>query len=191
VSEQAAAVIRNSTRFEQTQQESRTDPLTGLANRRSLERQVTTALNRAADRKRSMSIVVLDLDRVKEVNDTYGHEAGDRVLRAVGTALRGAVKPTDLCARFGGDEFVVALWDCPAEQAAERVHDLQRAVAVHPFEARPGVRLSLSISAGAARFPVDGRTFDELLAVADERMYHDKAARRSRHTGLAAKQERA
>jgi len=73
------------------------------------------------------------------------------------------------------------------------VHELQTAVAAHPFEPRPGVRLSLSISAGPARFPDDGRTFDELLAVADERMYRDKAVRRSRnvtrHSAAVAKSE--
>jgi diguanylate cyclase (GGDEF)-like protein/putative nucleotidyltransferase with HDIG domain len=191
VSEQAAAVICNSTRFEQTQYESQTDPLTGLANRRSLERHVDGALARAAEQHRSVSVVVLDLDRLKEINDTYGHEAGDRALRAIGLTLRTTVRPSDMCARFGGDEYVVVLGECTAEQADERVREFQRAVALHPFEPRPGVRLSLSISAGAARFPADGRTFDELLAVGDERMYCDKAGRRTRHTVTAAKQERA
>jgi diguanylate cyclase (GGDEF)-like protein/putative nucleotidyltransferase with HDIG domain len=191
VSEQAAAVICNSTRFEQTQYESQTDPLTGLDNRRSLERHVNAVLSLAADDHRSVTVVVLDLDRLKEINDTYGHEAGDRVLRAIGLTLRAAVRPADMCARFGGDEYVVVLSDCTPEQVADRVRALQRAVAMHPFEPRPGVRLSLSISAGAARFPEDGRTFDELLAVGDERMYCDKAGRRTRHTMSAAKQERA
>lgn len=180
VSEQAAAVIFNSTRFEQTQHESHTDPLTGLANRRSLDRQFETGLAHAARTKSSIGVVVLDLDRLKEINDTYGHEAGDRALRAIGSVLKATVRQNDLCARFAGDEFVVVLWDCPPEHEARRVQELQNAVAAHPFEPRPGVRLSLSISAGPARFPNDGHSFDELLAAADERMYRDKAVRRSR-----------
>jgi GGDEF domain-containing protein len=72
------------------------------------------------------------------------------------------------------------LWDCLPEHEARRVVDLQNAVEAHPFEPRPGVRVSLSISAGAARFPDDGTTFEELLAAGDERMYRDKAGRRSR-----------
>ena len=156
VSEQAAAVIFNSTRFEQTQHESHTDPLTGLPNRRSLDRQFEAGLARAARTKSSISVVVLDLDRLKEINDTYGHEAGDRALRAVGSVLRSTVRQNDLCARFAGDEFVVVLWDCSPEHEARRVLELQSAVGAHPFEPRPGVRVSLSISAGAARFPVDG-----------------------------------
>ncbi len=186
VSEQAAAVIFNSTRFEQTQHESHTDPLTGLPNRRSLDLQFETGLSRAARTKGSIGVVVLDLDRLKEINDTYGHEAGDRALRAVGSVLRSTVRQNDLCARFAGDEFVVVMWDCSPEHEARRMLDLQSAVGAHPFEPRPGVRVSLSISAGTARFPADGATFEELLAAADEKMYRDKAGRRSRNSGRHA-----
>ncbi len=186
VSEQAAAVIHNSTRFEQTQHESHTDSLTGLPNRRSLDREFEAGLARAAKTKTSVSVVVLDLDRLKELNDTYGHEVGDRALRAVGAVLRSTVRESDLCARFAGDEFIVVLWECSLEHEARRVSDVQNAVSAYPFEPRPGVRVSLSISAGAARFPADGSTFEELLAAADERMYHDKAGRRSRNSGRRA-----
>jgi diguanylate cyclase (GGDEF)-like protein/putative nucleotidyltransferase with HDIG domain len=186
VSDQAAAVIFNSTRFEQTQRESQTDPLTGLANRRSLDRQFETGLAHAARTNGTVGVVVLDLDRLKEINDTYGHEAGDRALRNIGSVLKATVRQNDLCARFAGDEFVVVLWDCSPEHEAQRVFELQNAVAAHPFEPRPGVRLSLSISAGPARFPNDGSTFEELLATADERMYRDKAVRRSRHSSRHA-----
>jgi diguanylate cyclase (GGDEF)-like protein len=182
VSEQAAAVIYNSTRFEQTEHESHTDPLTGMPNRRWLDRQLDAGLARAARMGERGTVVVLDLDRLKEINDTYGHEAGDRALSAVGNVLRATVRQHDLCARFGGDEFIVVLWDCKPENEARRVSDLQCAVAAHPFEPRPGVRVSLSISAGAARFPEDGNTFEELLAAGDERMYRDKAGRRSRNS---------
>jgi len=182
VSEQAAAVIYNSTRFEQTEHESHTDPLTSLPNRRSLDRQFEAGLVRAERGQGSCSVVVLDLDRLKEINDTYGHEAGDRALRAVGSTLRATVRQNDLCARFAGDEFIVVLWDCSPEHEARRVLELQTAVGAYPFEPRPGVRVSLSISAGASRFPMDGTTFDELMAAADEKMYHDKAGRRSRST---------
>jgi diguanylate cyclase (GGDEF)-like protein/putative nucleotidyltransferase with HDIG domain len=193
VSEQTAAVIFNSTRFEQTQHESHTDPLTGLANRRSLDRQFEASLERARDSHGSISVIVLDLDRLKEINDTYGHEAGDRALRAVGGVLRATIRESDLCARFAGDEFVVLLTDCSPAHEARRLLDLQNAVAAHPFEPRVGVRVSLSISAGLARFPMDGTTFDELLAAADEKMYRDKAVRRSRSSArhVAAQGDRA
>jgi diguanylate cyclase (GGDEF)-like protein/putative nucleotidyltransferase with HDIG domain len=178
VSEQAAAVINNSTRYEQTHHESQTDALTGLPNRRSFERQLRAGLLRAGQARTSVSFVVLDLDRLKEINDTYGHEAGDRALRAIGSVLRSTVRETDLFARFAGDEFVVVLWDCTPENEQRRIADVQKAVSAYPFEPRPGVRTPLSISAGCARFPGDGVSLDELLVAADARMYQDKAGRR-------------
>ena len=194
VTEQAAAVVYNSKRFEQTEHESHTDPLTGMPNRRSLDRQLEAGLQKIRRSGVEGTVVVLDLDRLKEINDTYGHEVGDRALRTVGNVLRDAVRENDLCARFGGDEFIVVLWDCSLEHEKRRVADLQNAVAAHPFEPRPGVRVSLSISAGAARFPEDGTSFEELLAAGDERMYRDKALRRSRSSAgrhAAAHSERA
>jgi diguanylate cyclase (GGDEF)-like protein len=151
-----------------------------MPNRRSLDRQLEAGLQRIKHSGVMATVVVLDLDRLKEINDTYGHDVGDRALRTVGNVLRATVRENDMCARFGGDEFIVVLWDCYPEHEARRVTDLQNAVAAHPFEPRPGVRVSLSISAGAARFPEDGTSFDELLAAGDERMYRDKALRRSR-----------
>ncbi|HZT78443.1 MAG TPA: diguanylate cyclase [Vicinamibacterales bacterium] len=191
VSEQAAAVIYNSTRFEQTQHESHTDPLTGLPNRRSLDRQFEAGLARAARAESTISLIVLDLDRLKEINDTYGHDAGDRALRTVGNVLRSTVRQSDLCTRFAGDEFIIVLWDCSAEHEQRRVIEVQNAIAASRFEPRPGVLVPLSISAGPARFPDDGRTFEELLAAADERMYQDKAGRRSRNSGRHAVPARA
>lgn len=182
VSEQAAAVIFNSTRYEQTQHESQTDALTGLPNRRSFDQQFAIGLAGAVNGETSASVIVLDLDRLKEINDTYGHEAGDRALRAVGVVLRSTVRQSDLCARFAGDEFMVVLWGCSRDHEMRRVSDVQHAVREFPFEPRAGVRVDLSISAGCARFPEDGRTFEELLVVADERMYRDKAGRRSRNS---------
>lgn len=180
VSEQAAAVIYNSTRYEQTQHESHTDALTGLPNRRSFDQQFAAGLAAAAGSGTAASVVVLDLDRLKEINDTYGHEAGDKALRAVGEVLRSTVRQSDLCARFAGDEFMVVLWGCSPEHEVRRVADVQEAVRDYPFEPRPGVRVGLSISAGCARYPADGKTFEELLMIGDERMYRDKAGRRSR-----------
>jgi GGDEF domain-containing protein len=80
----------------------------------------------------------------------------------------------------------VTLWNCTPENETNRVADLQGAVGAYPFEPRPGVRVSLSISAGAARYPEDGSTMEELLATGDERMYRDKATRRTRNVGRHA-----
>jgi diguanylate cyclase (GGDEF)-like protein len=182
ISEQAASVIINSTRFEQSRHESQTDPLTALPNRRSLAEQFEAGLARTQRTGGSIALIVLDLDRLKEINDTFGHEAGDLAIRTVASALRSSVRTYDLCARFAGDEFVVVLWDCEAGHELHRMREFQTAVATRSFEPHPGIRVALSISAGMARLGQDGDTFQELLAVADTRMYQDKADRRSRGT---------
>ena len=117
------------TRVEQdrrTRHEADTDPLTGLANRRALERTLDAALTRAGARRRSLGLLMLDLDGFKAVNDQYGHAAGDAVLREVARRLRRTVRERDVVARLGGDEFVVVLTDLggrsgAAEDAVERV----------------------------------------------------------------------
>lgn len=186
VCDQAAAVIYNSIRFEQTQRESETDALTGLANRRSLERQLESGLARVARTNGAVTVIVLDADCLKQINDTYGHQAGDRALRTIASVLRTTVRNYDVCCRFAGDEFVVVLWDSPHGQESRCVAELEEAVAACTFEPRPGVRQRLSISAGAARCPEDGRTVGELLSAADARMYATKA----RSAALRARQGR-
>jgi GGDEF domain-containing protein len=169
VSEQAAAVIFNSTRFEQTEHESQTDPLTGMANRRSLDRQFEAGVARVSMTGGTGSLVVLDLDRLKEINDTYGHDAGiGRCARSATCCADGA--PGRSVRPLRGRRVHRRAVGVRRRGQAHRMKELQQAVAAHPFEPRPGVRVSLSISAGAARFPQDSVNFEELLAVADERM---------------------
>ena len=163
-----------------------TDDLTCLYNRRAFFALAGQQLRVTRRKAQGLLLFFADVNNLKEINDTYGHDAGDRALRAVGAVLRSTVRETDLCARFAGDEFIVVLWDCSPEHEAIRVSAVQNAVSAYPFEPRPGVRVSLSISAGAARFPEDGGTFEELLAAADERMYRDKAGHRSRNSGRHA-----
>jgi len=140
-----------------------------------------------------MAVLMLDVDRFKDVNDNHGHEAGDRALKVVARVLSQAVRPNDLCARYGGDEFVVLLANCDVHQADRRAAELKRQVAALRFEASPGEAMPLRISVGASVYPEDGSTFDALLAVADRRMYNDKTmARRGaeRWTELAESSSR-
>ena len=178
VCEQAAAVIHNALVYEQTHQASLTDPLTGLPNTRSMFMHLGRELARADRLKSEVSLLVMDLNDFKEINDTYGHHVGDRALREVAEVLRATIRPYDVCVRYAGDEFVVVLAGCGREEAESKRIELQRAVDRLAFEARPGKLVPLSISAGAAVFPLDGDTYESLLAKADSRMYSDKSMRK-------------
>jgi diguanylate cyclase (GGDEF)-like protein/PAS domain S-box-containing protein len=158
-------------RDRRTRHEADHDPLTGLANRRALERTLEAALARAASRGRSVGVLMLDLDGFKAVNDRHGHAAGDEVLREVARRLRRSVRERDLVARLGGDEFVVVLTDLGA--VPDSVDRVEAALA----ERFPGTGGPLRAAAGVAVFPADGATVADLLAVADREMYAAKASR--------------
>ena len=152
--------------------------MSSLANSWGLVAGAEQALARAAPEQEPLAVLMLDVDHFKAVNDTHGHEAGDRALKVVARVLSQAVRPNDLCARHGGDEFVVLLANCDIHQADRRAAELRRQVAALRFEPTPGEAMPLRISVGAAVYPTDGTTFDALLAVADRRMYHDKTMAR-------------
>lgn len=178
VCEQASAVIHNSIVFEQTQEDSLTDALTGLPNTRFMFMHLTRELARAERLKSEVALLVMDLDNFKEINDTYGHHVGDRALREVAPILRDTIRPYDICVRYAGDEFIVVLAGCGVEEAERKRLELQRAVDGLVFEIRPGRRLPLAMSIGAAIYPHDGETYEALLATADSRMYRDKTRRK-------------
>jgi diguanylate cyclase (GGDEF)-like protein/putative nucleotidyltransferase with HDIG domain len=180
VSEQASAVIHNSIVFEQTQEDSLTDPLTGLPNTRFMFMHLTRELARAERLKAEVALLVMDLDNFKEINDSHGHHVGDRALREVAGVLRSGIRPYDICVRYAGDEFIVVLSGCGADEAERKRVELQRTVDEVLFEARPGRRLPLAISVGAAIFPQDADSYESLLATADSRMYRDKQRRKQR-----------
>ena len=180
VSSQIAAVVNNAVVFEQTREDSVTDPLTGLPNTRFLYAHAGRELARAARMKSSVTVLLLDLDNLKPINDTFGHQAGNRALCGVAAVLRGAIRPYDICVRYGGDEFIVLLSDFGSDQAAAKSLELQNAVESMPFSVGDLLRVRLTISVGAAVFPADGDSYEALLQVADARMYEDKAARKHR-----------
>jgi diguanylate cyclase (GGDEF)-like protein/putative nucleotidyltransferase with HDIG domain len=184
IGEQAGAVINNSIIFEQTQEDSLTDPLTGLPNRRSMFVHLSRELARADRLKSEVAIIVMDIDGFKSINDTYGHNVGDHALREAANALQGGLRPYDLCVRYAGDEFIVVLADCSREQAELKRRELQERVAGIQLDLPADTKLRLGVSAGAAVFPHDGSTYEALLAEADHLMYRDKAARR-RHLTIA------
>jgi len=180
VCEQAAAVIHNAMVFEQTQEDSLTDPLTGLPNTRFMFLHLSRELSRADRLNAEVALMVMDLDDFKEINDTFGHHVGDIALREVASILRNAIRPYDICVRYAGDEFIVVLSGCGPEEAEHKRAELQQAVDNIELDVRPDVRIPMMMSAGAAVFPHDGKTYEALLATADSRMYSDKSQRKAR-----------
>jgi diguanylate cyclase (GGDEF)-like protein/putative nucleotidyltransferase with HDIG domain len=178
VCEQAAAVINNAIVYERTHEASLTDPLTNLPNTRFMVAHLNGELARAERLSTEVSLLVLDLDDFKEINDTHGHHVGDRALRDVAQVLRTVIRPYDICVRYAGDEFIVVLAGCGFDEAENKRKELQDAIGEMVFEARPAAQIALSISAGSAVFPHDGDSYESLLAKADSRMYRDKVARK-------------
>jgi diguanylate cyclase (GGDEF)-like protein/putative nucleotidyltransferase with HDIG domain len=183
VAEQAAAVVNNSVVFEQTKRDSLTDPLTGLPNTRFMFVHLSRELARAERLKSEVSLLVMDLDGFKEINDMHGHHVGDKALREVARVLRTGIRPYDICVRYAGDEFVVVLSGCGADEAQQKQRELQQAISEIPFEVRPGRFVQLGSSFGSAVFPRDGEAYETLLATADKRMYQDKARRKAERAG--------
>ena len=182
--EQLSAVVANSLLFDQAQEASLTDVLTSLPNTRSLFLHLTRELARAKRLQAPMALILLDLDDFKQINDRYGHHVGDRTLCDVAGILRAAIRPYDICARYAGDEFILILSECSKEEAERKRDELEQTVLERGFEPNPGTRRPLSISAGVAMFPADGQSFESLLAVADRRMYQDKAGHKRKASGL-------
>jgi diguanylate cyclase (GGDEF)-like protein len=153
------------------QRRATTDALTGLPNRAEFERRAIETLARLGRDGGRACLMVIDLDQFKLVNDTVGHDAGDRVLVAAAGALRGAVRETDIVGRWGGDEFVVLMPGiADARSVPDRAAMIARAIASAP--AVDGHELTASV--GAALFPVHGATLEHLLRAADRAMYAAK-----------------
>jgi diguanylate cyclase (GGDEF)-like protein len=156
----------------------RVDPLTGLYNRRHLMDALDLAHKRQARSRQTFSIVMVDIDHFKQINDTHGHLQGDAVLREVAQALQRTLRGCDLCARYGGEEFMLLLEQTRAEEAgvcAERVRLLVQQHAFTGFDAA----FSVTVSLGVAEF-ADGETLEQCIARADAALYRAKHGGRNR-----------
>lgn len=167
-------------------EQSTRDGLTGLVNAREFHRQVAEEVARHRRYGRPFSLLMLDLDHFKAVNDTYGHLAGDEVLRAVAGLIQGAVRPTDLVARYGGEEFVIVLPETTGAGASALAERLRRHVADHAIPVPTDGAVSLTVSVGLAVFPEDADSLETLLNAADKALYAAKAAGRNRATRWGA-----
>lgn len=180
LADQIALAISNIRLRETLHRQSIRDPLTGLFNRRYLEESLQREVARAERTARPLALLMLDVDHFKRFNDSYGHEAGDAVLRALGRLLRQSVREGDIACRFGGEEFVVLLPEATLETAqerAERIRDEARRIRIH----REGRYLDpVSVSFGVAIYPDHGISAETLLAAADAALYRAKSSGRDR-----------
>jgi diguanylate cyclase (GGDEF)-like protein/PAS domain S-box-containing protein len=153
------------------------DPLTNLFNRRYLEETLDRELSRAARENYPVCVMMMDIDHFKRVNDTYGHEAGDLVLRAIADVLTEQSRRGDFACRYGGEEFVITMPNISVETAYERAGSLRQSLNLLsvPYEY---YSLSITISMGIACFPENGQTREAILRAADRAMYAAKDAGR-------------
>jgi diguanylate cyclase (GGDEF)-like protein len=172
----AALVIHNAMLLKEIRRLAATDGLTGIANRRTFEETLAREISRAERTGNPVTLVMIDVDRFKRLNDERGHQVGDAVLQALGSGLSENLRPFDTVARYGGEEFAVIMPGCTVEEsviAAERIR--RRAVASTPVP-------EVTLSAGAATFPDSARDASELVGRADAALYESKRAGRDRLT---------
>lgn len=161
-----------------------TDALTGVANRRQLLQMGEQALRRAERNSGELSVLLLDIDYFKKINDTLGHPAGDSALVGLAQVANAIVRNVDLVARLGGEEFAVLLPDTPLEGAVDVAERLRRAVADKVFMGPEGQRIGFTISLGCASVKEGVRNFAELLSLADQALYSAKQGGRNRVAAL-------
>jgi diguanylate cyclase (GGDEF)-like protein len=176
VADQVTIAVQHSRLYAQQQQLALTDPLTGCVNRRAFELQLERDLKIATRARQPVSLVMLDVDHFKRVNDEHGHDAGDATLRFLSDVLRGELRAVDTAARYGGEEFAVILPQASLDAAcavAERLRARLEATDV------PGIGI-VTASFGVATFPVHATTSAALVSVADQILYSAKRAGRNR-----------
>jgi diguanylate cyclase (GGDEF)-like protein len=189
VAAQATIALQNGRLVDQITHQALHDQLTGLANRLKFTDKLRGAIHAAANREQTVTVIYIDLDGFKPVNDEFGHEVGDQVLYLVGDRLTGRVRSSDTVARLGGDEFAVLIDGETSEEDAEAlIHRLAKAFA-SPFVV-DGHSLNVGGSIGRAVYPMDATDADSLLRVADHAMFEAKRARQDAREG-AYQDERA
>ena len=183
----AVAAIRRAQALESTREDNRrleelatTDALTRLTNRRALLERLSIEVDRARRFKSQLSLLMLDLDHFKSVNDQHGHLGGDEVLREMGNLLAGAVRTIDIVARYGGEEFIVILPETATEGAEVFAERLRRSVEEHEFVVAQERKFHLTCSIGVATFPSPRvASTEDLFARADEALYRAKSGGRN------------
>ena len=176
---ETAPVLETKRLMESLRESTLRDPMTGLNNRRFLEEYVETLVASVQRKRAHAAILMLDLDYFKMVNDTYGHDAGDAVLKALSTVLKQSVRSSDLVIRYGGEEFLIILIDSQGDAAGQVAENIRAAVEKLKVQVA-GVVLQKTISIGISDFPTDSDTFWQAVKFADVALYQAKEQGRNR-----------
>jgi diguanylate cyclase (GGDEF)-like protein len=176
VSDQLAVAISHARLFRHVQTQAMTDSLTGLCNHRAFQERLEREIKLCDRNNDRVSLILLDLDHLKKINDNFGHRTGDSALVHVANVMLSCVREVDICSRYGGEEFVIVLPQCGREDAITVAERLREAIAGTPVDKIGQVTASI----GVATYPAAARTKEELIEMADRAMYLAKAAGRNR-----------
>jgi diguanylate cyclase (GGDEF)-like protein len=177
VAQQASDAINNAIIYEDAKTSAMTDALTGLLNIRAFHSHCDQEISNAARFSQPLTVLNMDLDGFKRINDNYGHQVGDRILVQVSQVLRRQFREADILTRYAGDEFMAILPGIDRRTASALIERIQRSIETFHYKLRDGKSAALGISIGSASYPEDGRTMEDLVAQSDKRMYENKKVR--------------
>lgn len=181
IADQSALALQNALLHAELEQLSVTDRLTELFNHGYLTTRLDQELGRAGRFGHSLSVIMLDIDDFKALNDRYGHLVGDEVLRGVSALIRESLREMDVAARYGGEEFVVVVPETDAAGARAVAERIRQSVGAHSFlRDDAGMEVRATVSVGVSTFPTDGRSVESLIRAADDAMYGAKRAGKDR-----------
>jgi diguanylate cyclase (GGDEF)-like protein len=176
IAEQSAVAVQNARLYEQARVLADHDPLTELLHHRGIQDRLAIELKRAQRTETRLALLMIDVDKFKIFNDTFGHPSGDRVLTTVAQALRRVARDTDIVGRYGGDEFCAILPDTDVDAAWRFAGRLVAEVSRRPFDVEDGRSIPIDLSIGVAVYPDDAERREELIRAADESLYVKKRA---------------
>ncbi|SFA53212.1 two-component system, cell cycle response regulator [Parageobacillus thermantarcticus] len=159
-----------------------TDPLTGIYNRRYLELYMEKMIPLSQEQKQVMTLIMFDIDHFKKINDTYGHHAGDAVLKKIVRVIKGAIRDSDVFVRIGGEEFIILLPNCSLEHGIKFAERIRTTVENTKFIYK-GIRIFVTISIGVTEY-IEGQDLKKFLEKADQALYKAKATGRNKVVGL-------
>lgn len=173
VADLGSLALNNADLFTRWENIANADSLTGLSTKRFLNLRLGELTHRAEQSHMPLSLVIFDIDHFKTFNDTYGHLAGDSILKTVAALLKGQLRQDDIAARYGGEEFVIVLPNTTKEDAAAIAEKIRKAIGTHSFNAAndAGHRVTVTISGGVASHLIDGKSSNEILSAADQALY--------------------